>query len=188
MPNMSSEQPQDHEVRADVSGLTGNPDPSKNTNPGVDYEPHPENSIKLSPERQHIVDSICRLYSGSASEEDMQVYDEKAVYDDPLSYCDTRYKIAGQWYGIPKIMAKSQTLKTENVEDKPDRIIFKLQQEYTPRVLHTTKPVNSIVTLSLDGKGKVKYHKDQVSVDYVWYWLGTDDMHSGMRRIMTIRG
>ena len=29
----------------------------------------------------------------------MLVYAEKAVYDDPWSYCDTRYKIAGQWYG-----------------------------------------------------------------------------------------
>jgi hypothetical protein len=28
-----------------------------------------------------------------------QVYAEKAIYDDPWSYCDTRYKIAGQWYG-----------------------------------------------------------------------------------------
>ena len=45
------------------------------------------------------MDSICRLYSGSASEEDMQVYAEKAIYDDSWSYCDTRYKIAGQWYG-----------------------------------------------------------------------------------------
>ena len=45
------------------------------------------------------MDSICRLYSGSASEEDMQVYAEKAIYDDPWSYFDTRYKIARQWYG-----------------------------------------------------------------------------------------
>lgn len=29
----------------------------------------------------------------------MQVYAEKAIYDDPWSYCDTRYKISGQWYG-----------------------------------------------------------------------------------------
>ena len=35
----------------------------------------------------------------SNSEQDMQVYSAKAVYDDPWSYCDTRYKIAGQWYG-----------------------------------------------------------------------------------------
>ena len=30
----------------------------------------------------------------------MQVYAQEAIYDDPLSYCDTRYKIAGQWYGM----------------------------------------------------------------------------------------
>lgn len=30
----------------------------------------------------------------------MQVYAENAIYDDPWSYCDTRYKIAGQWYGM----------------------------------------------------------------------------------------
>ena len=62
--------------------------------------------------------------------------------------------------GIPKVMAKSRTLKTEVVSSKPDEIIFKLQQEYTPRVLHTTKPVNSLVTLTLDDSGKVRYHKD----------------------------
>jgi hypothetical protein len=67
------------------------PDPHTLTAAGsdkkVDYEPHPSNSIPLSPERQKIVSSICNLYSGSASEADMQVYAEKAVYDDPLSFC-----------------------------------------------------------------------------------------------------
>lgn len=29
----------------------------------------------------------------------MEVYAPEAIYDDPWSYCDTRYKIAGQWYG-----------------------------------------------------------------------------------------
>jgi len=96
---------QKYEKRPDPHALTENPDPSQNassrTEPGrgVDYEPHPENSIKLEPERQKIVQSICNLYSGSASEDDMRVYANEAVYDDPLSYCDTRYKIAGQWYG-----------------------------------------------------------------------------------------
>jgi hypothetical protein len=49
----------------------------------VDYEPHPERSLKLSPEDQCIADAFPSLNSGSASEEDMQVYDEKAIYDDP---------------------------------------------------------------------------------------------------------
>jgi hypothetical protein len=89
-----------YEKRPDPVALTHNEDESQNAPTGVDYEPHPENSIELEPERQRIVQSICNLYSGSASEDDMQVYAEKAVYDDPWSFCDTRYKIAGQWYGV----------------------------------------------------------------------------------------
>ncbi|CAD0100237.1 unnamed protein product [Aureobasidium mustum] len=174
--------PQTYEIRPDPQALTGNKeDPSQNASTGVDYEPHPEKSIKLEPEREKIVKSICSLYSGGASEELMQVYSDKAVYDDPWSYCDTRYKIAGQWYGIPKVMAKSQTLKTEVVESKPDRIIFKLQQEYTPRLVHFSKPVNSLVTLTLDDQGKVKYHKDM--------WNEKDYSHEGLGKVMkTLNG
>ncbi|KAK5116236.1 hypothetical protein LTR62_008563 [Meristemomyces frigidus] len=173
--------PEQYEIRPDPQKLTGHDDPSRNASTGVDYEPNPENSIKLPPNRQHIVDCITRLYSGSASEQDMQVYAEKSIYDDPWSYCDTRYKIAGQWYGIPKVMAKSQTLKTEVVANEPDRIIFKQQQEYTPRVMHFSKPVNSLITLTLDENDKVKYHKDM--------WNHNDYSHEGLGKIMkTLNG
>ena len=72
--------------------------PGHNSKTGEDYEPPPPSCVPLSESRQKIVDAICRLYSASKSEEDMQVYAEKAIYDEPWSYCDTRYKIAGQWY------------------------------------------------------------------------------------------
>lgn len=91
---------QNYEPRPDPQDLTSNPDPSQNSSTNVDYEPHPEHSIKVSPEREKIVKAITSLYSGSASEEDMHVYAQEAIYDDPWSYCDTRYKIAGQWYGM----------------------------------------------------------------------------------------
>lgn len=87
MPNPNV--PQSYEIRPDPQALTGNKeDPSQNAFTGVDYEPHPEKSIKLEPEREKIVQSICALYSGGAEdskrgEELMQVYAEKAVYDDP---------------------------------------------------------------------------------------------------------
>lgn len=90
---------QKYEPRPDPQALTSNPDPSQNSPTDVDYEPHPEQSIKVSPEKELIIKCITKLYSGSASEEDMLVYAPEAIYDDPWSYCDTRYKIAGQWYG-----------------------------------------------------------------------------------------
>ncbi|KAK0334463.1 hypothetical protein LTR91_016913 [Friedmanniomyces endolithicus] len=179
MPDLDDPKP--YEIRPDPQAQTSNPDPSHNAPTNVDYEPHPASSLPISPEHQHIVDSITRLYSGSASESDMQVYASQAIYDDPWSYCDTRYKIAGQWYGIPMLMAKSQTLKTEVVDDRPDRIVFKLQQEYTPKVVKFSKPVNSLITLSLDGEGRVKYHKDM--------WNHKDYSHEGLGKIMkTLNG
>ena len=95
--NMTSE-PQNYEPTPNAHELTANAASTNSSD--VDYEPYPDRSIEISPERQKVLDAITSLYSGSASEEDMQVYAESAIYDDPWSYCDTRYKIAGQWYGM----------------------------------------------------------------------------------------
>ena len=74
--------------------------------------------------------------------------------------------------GIPKIMAKSQTIKTEVFSNKKDEIIFKLQQEYTPKPLPIAKKVNFLVTLTLDEQCKIKYHKDM--------WNEEDYGHEGV--------
>lgn len=97
---MVSSDPQTYEPRPNPQQLTGHgTDTSLNSSTGVDYEPNPSASLQLQPEREKIVRSICNLYSGSANEEDMRVYANEAVYDDPWSYCENRYEIAGQWYG-----------------------------------------------------------------------------------------
>jgi len=56
-------------------------------------------------------------------------------------------------------MKSSRTIKTEVISSKPDEIIFKLQQEYTPKPMPIAKKVNSLITLTLDQEGKVRYHK-----------------------------
>ena len=165
-----------YEPRPDAKELTGHGDGTHGMQKDVDYEPHPERSLKVSAEHQHIIDAITNLYSGSCSEEDMQVYDEKAIYDDPLSYCDTRYKIAGQWYGLPKIFAKLETKAVEVVKDNKDEIIFKMRHEYTLKGVHASRNVDSLISLGLDPAGKVKYHKDQ--------WSGSDYDHQGIGKLI----
>ena len=160
----------EHEPQPDPQKLTGH------EGKVVDYEPHPENSLKISPEHDGIIKSITNLYSGSASEKDMMVYAEKAIYDDPLSYCDTRYKIAGQWYGLPKIFSKLETKKVEVVKDTPTEIVYKQRHAYTPRVLNKTTEVDSLVSLGLDNEGKVRYHKDM--------WNDKDYNHSGIGKLI----
>jgi hypothetical protein len=83
--------------------------------------------------------------------------------------------------GIPKIMESSKTVKMEVVSSKPDEIVFKLQQEYSPRAIPFSKKVNSLVTLSLDKEGKIRYHKDM--------WNEKDYSHEGLGKIMkTLNG
>ncbi|MCJ1360584.1 MAG: hypothetical protein MMC33_010592 [Icmadophila ericetorum] len=169
-----------YEIRPDPQDLTTDKGPftpsSDQGHPEVDYEPYPEKSVPLSPEQEKIVKAITSLYSGSASREDMEVYAQEAIYDDPWSYCDTRYKIAGQWYGIPKIFSLSRTRATQILVASPTEIIYKQKQEYTPKSSPTGKAVNSLVSLSLDEQGKVKYHKDM--------WNKKDYSHEGLGKWM----
>lgn len=73
-------------------------------------------------------------------------------------------------------MASSKTLKTEIVHDSPTEIIYKQRQEYTPRLLQISKPVNSLISLTLDEMGQVKYHKDQ--------WNEKDYSHEGLGMVL----
>lgn len=113
--------------------------------------------------------------------------------------CDTRYKIAGQWWGIPAVMKSSVTKGVEVVSstpiptdatEKPGAVVFKMKRAWTPRLSTKTFDVNHFVTLSLerateeDGEGpseRVKYHKDQ--------WNEKDYKHGGMGKVMkTVNG
>ena len=87
-------------------------------------------------------------------------------------------------------MAKSETVATQIVRCEPHVqgsgekgiiLAFKLWQRYTPRVVHFSKTVESLVTLSLDEDDKVRYHKDQ--------WNEKDYSHKGLGKVMkTLNG
>lgn len=88
--------PQTYEVRErqqdEQPARDDRPAEATNAPTNEDYEPNPSASIHLSPERQHILDSVLRLYSGSGrnddgatGDKDIRVYAKKAVYDDIAS-------------------------------------------------------------------------------------------------------
>lgn len=61
------------EPKPDSQALTGHSeDAPLNFSKDVDYEPHPDNSVTISPEHEKIMKHILNLYGGSASKEDMQ--------------------------------------------------------------------------------------------------------------------
>ena len=73
-------------------------------------------------------------------------------------------------------MASSKVLATEIVLSNPTTLAWKKAHEFTPRLLHVSKTVNSLVTCTLDEEGKVVYHKEQ--------WNEKDYSHEGLGMLL----
>lgn len=135
------------------------------------FKPDPSKSIKLSPQRQALLDDILALYACQPSVERIKRYTPDAVYDDQFGYANNRYKIAGQWFALPKLFSASENVAHEVIRNDDDLIQYKSQQKWTFRLLSKSTTMQSVVSLSLDPATKdsdfiqVKYHKDQSQPD-----------------------
>ncbi|CAN9097340.1 unnamed protein product [Alternaria alternata] len=134
-----------------------------------DYEPDPSKSIKLSPQRQALVDDIIALYSCQPTVQRVKRYTPDCVYDDQFVYANDRYKMAGQWFALPKLFNASINESYQVIRSDDDVIQFKNKQSWTFRLIPKTATITGLVTLSLDPATKdsefmqIKYHKDQAN-------------------------
>ncbi|CAI9630460.1 hypothetical protein GT037_006144 [Alternaria burnsii] len=134
-----------------------------------DYEPDPSKSIKLSPQRQALVDDIIALYSCQPTVQRVKRYTSDCVYDDQFVYANDRYKMAGQWFALPKLFNASINESYQVIRSDDDVIQFKNKQSWTFRLIPKTATITGLVTLSLDPATKdsefmqIKYHKDQAN-------------------------
>ncbi|CAN9095178.1 hypothetical protein CUC08_Gglean004910 [Alternaria sp. MG1] len=134
-----------------------------------DYEPDPSKSIKLSPQRQALVDDIIALYSCQPTIQRVKRYTPDCVYDDQFVYANDRYKMAGQWFALPKLFNASINESYQVIRSDDDIIQFKNKQSWTFRLIPKTATITGLVTLSLDPATKdsqfmqIKYHKDQAN-------------------------
>lgn len=163
----------------------------RQTHPTGDYEPDPSKSLPLSPARQSLLDDIIALYEMKPTVERVKRYTPDCVYNDQFVYANDRYKMAGQWFSLPKLFNGAKSHGYEIVTNDRDLIQFKHEevmvglqalallslrswyanapQEWTFKVIPKTAVVNAIVSLSLDPATidsdfiRVKYHKDQAN-------------------------
>lgn len=118
-PNASSSAPgAAHEVRQ--------------TSASEDYTPNPSASIPLSQARQRLLDDIIALYSCEPTVERVKRYTPDCVYDDQFVYADDRYKMAGQWFALPKLFNASKNEGYEVVVNEKELIQFKNEQVRCP--------------------------------------------------------
>jgi hypothetical protein len=116
------------------------------------------------------------------------------VYEDLRSFIG-RYKMAGQWFALPKLFKSSKNEGYQIVRSDDEVIQFKNEQvnplcsfplspslhiqSWTFKIIPKTATINALVTLSLDPETVhsdficVKYHKDQANdKDYSHEGLG----------------
>lgn len=135
----------------------------------TDFTPDPSKSLPLSPARQALVDDILALYACQPTADRIKRYTPDAVYDDAFGYADNRYKIAAQWFGLPKLFSASENVGYEVFRNDPLLLQFRSRQKWTFPVVPKTATLNGIISLSLDPETaesefmRVKYHKDQVN-------------------------
>ena len=100
----------------------------RQTSTTEDYTPNPANSIKLSPARQALVDDIIALYSCEPTIRRVERYTPDCVYDDQFVYANDRYKMAGQWFALPKLFKASKNERYEVFRNDENLIQFRNEQ------------------------------------------------------------
>ncbi|WQF79225.1 hypothetical protein CDEST_04239 [Colletotrichum destructivum] len=141
----------------------------RQTSASEDYHPDPSKSLPLSPARQKLIDDIIALYSMKPTVERVKRYTADCVYDDQFVYANDRYKMAGQWFALPKLFNASVNEGYQIVKNDRDLIQFKNEQSWTFKLIPKTATINALVSLSLDPGTvdsdfiQVKYHKDQAN-------------------------
>ena len=100
----------------------------RQTHPTEDYKPDPSKSIPLSPARQALVDDIIALYSCEPTVQRVKRYTPDCVYDDQFVYANDRFKMAGQWFALPKLFNASINEGYQIVKNDRDLIQFRNEQ------------------------------------------------------------
>ena len=141
----------------------------RQTSETADWKPDPSKSLPLSPARQALLDDIIALYSCEPTVQRVKRFTPDCVYDDQFVYANDRYKMAGQWFALPKCFNASVNEGYQVVVNDRDLIQFRNEQSWTFRGVPKTATINALVSLSLDPDSldsdfiQVKYHKDQAN-------------------------
>ena len=135
--------------------------------------------VTHSPNRQSLVDDIIALYSCQPTVQRVKRYTPDCVYDDQFVYANDRYKMAGQWFALPKLFKASVNEGYQVIRSDDEMIQLKNKQAWTFRIIPKTATITGLVTLMLDPETlksdfiQVKYHKDQANdKDYSHEGLG----------------
>ncbi|KAF9598238.1 hypothetical protein IFM89_026014 [Coptis chinensis] len=121
---------------------------------------------KLSEE---IIPHILKLYGGSATAQDFQIYAPNATFEDPLMCANGVKQIKSAFYSLGKVFSESKigeyTVQENEVAPGKGQILIDNKQHY--KIMGKNVDVISLITLHIEG-GKVVRHEDWWDKKPLW--------------------
>lgn len=127
--------------------------------------------------RDRIMADLKELYCCRPSEEIFErTWRPDAVFEDPLVKCEGYGQYAPQWFAMPRIVSKSETISSRvmSFTRLPKRLIYSQTQEYTFRYIGTKKRIGSIIVVDLDDDDKIIRMTDQWDGEALSSWFGVN--------------
>lgn len=100
----------------------------RQTHPTGDYTPNPAKSLPISESRRALIDDIICLYEMKPTIERVKRYTPDCVYNDQFVYANDRYKMAGQWFALPKLFKAAKSKGYQVVTNDRDLIQFRHEE------------------------------------------------------------
>jgi len=125
-----------------------------------------ERTGDLSSNEQRIIQSIKQLYTCKPVSTTYDVYDEKAVFHDPIGIAEGRASVKNQFDALAKLCAKGEIPKFRVLETPstvaPSTLLidqdvdYHLKEEGAP-----FKTINSLLTIETNSQGKITRHTEE---------------------------
>ena len=109
---------------------------------------------------QGLINDILQLYQLHPSEKAYAHYRPDATFHDPVSIAQGLESIKAQFNGMPKLFSSSTTQSCNVIDSEgetaPSSLALDLTQHYVFKAGGAEKTLNSKVTLTLDGEGRIE--------------------------------
>merc|ERR1712000_23755 len=118
----------------------------ENTNPAT------APGVELSSQQKTLVGCVLDLFQGKPSKEKLQLWDDNATFEDPITVAKGRAKYEPQWYGLKQAFSEIERLSYQ-VTSSGNPITMDLKTRYVVKGINKEQTINSVINIFITADG-----------------------------------
>ncbi|KAF2433372.1 hypothetical protein EJ08DRAFT_647417 [Tothia fuscella] len=108
--------------------------------------------VDLSSQQKTIVGSVLDLFAGRPSLEKLQLWEDEAVFEDPITVARGRKQFEPQWYGLQTAFSEIERLHHE-VTSSGNPITMNLKTRYVVKGIGKEQTIESVINIFTNADG-----------------------------------